>query len=97
MVEEKRRFRLTNLFRRQTPKPADRTVYNMGIQERQQHHMISGPIIYNLVNQSVIARTCITQLKQEVFRRGYMWEKAYEARCNDCGKEHSRPVKEWLR
>ena len=69
----------------------------MGIQERQQHHMITGPIIYNLVNQSVIARTCITQLKQEVFRRGYMWEKAYEARCNDCGKEHSRPVKECLR
>ena len=97
MVEEKRRFRLTNLFRRQTPKPADRTVYNIGIQERQQHHMITGPIIYNLVNQSVIARTCITQLKQEVFRRGYMWEKAYEARCNDCGKEHSRPVKECLR
>ena len=59
--------------------------------------MITGPIIYNLINQSVIARTCITQLKQEVFRRGYIWEKAYEARCNDCGKEHQRPVLECLR
>ena len=59
--------------------------------------MITGPIIYNLINQSVIARTCITQLKQEVFRRGYIWEKAYEARCNECGKEHRRPVQECLR
>ena len=34
MVEQKRRFSLTNLFRRSTPKPADRTVFNMGIQEK---------------------------------------------------------------
>ncbi len=97
MVEEKRRFSITNLFRRQTPKPADRKVYNMGIQERETNHMMTGPIIYNIVNQSVIARTCITQLKQEVFRRGYFWEKAYEARCNNCGKEHKRPVQECSR
>ena len=97
MVEEKRRFSITNLFRRSTPKPADRKVYNMGIQERETNHMMTGPIIYNIVNQSVIARTCITQLKQEVFRRGYIWEKAYEARCNNCGKEHKRPVQECSR
>ena len=69
----------------------------MGIQERETNHMMTGPIIYNIVNQSVIARTCITQLKQEVFRRGYVWEKAYEARCNNCGKEHKRPVQECSR
>ena len=97
MADEKRRFSLTNLFRRSTPKPADRKVYNMGIQERETNHMMTGPIIYNIVNQSVIARTCITQLKQEVFRRGYVWEKAYEARCNNCGKEHQRPVSECSR
>ena len=97
MVEEKRRFSITNLFRRQTPKPADRKVFNMGIQERETNHMMTGPIIYNIVNQSVIARTCITQLKQEVFRRGYIWEKAYEARCKNCGKEHKRPVQECAR
>tara|TARA_R110000823_G_scaffold225720_1_gene353475 strand:+ start:156 stop:1799 length:1644 start_codon:yes stop_codon:yes gene_type:complete len=97
MVDEKKKFSLTNLFRRTTPKPMDRTVFNMGIQERQTSHMMTGPIIYNVVNQSVIARTCITQLKQEVFRRGYIWEKAYEARCKTCKKEHSRPVKECSR
>ena len=39
----------------------------------------------------------LLNLKQEVFRRGYVWEKAYEARCNDCGKEHKRPVQECSR
>ena len=93
----KRRFSVTNLFRRQTPKPADRKIFNMGIQERQNQNMMTAPLIYHLINQSVIARTCITQLKQEVFRRGYYWEKAYEALCKDCGKEHKRPVQECSR
>jgi len=96
-VAEKRRFSITNLFRRQTPKPADRKIYNIGIQERHNQNIMTAPLIYHLVNQSVIARTCITQLKQEVFRRGYYWEKAYEALCNDCGKEHKRPVQECSR
>lgn len=97
MADEKRRFSFTNLFRRQTPKPADRTVYNMGIQERENTHMMTGTLLYSVMNQSVIGRTCITQLKQEIFRRGYVWEKAYEARCKKCGKEHQRPVKECQR
>ena len=97
MAEGKKRFSFTNLFRRQTPKPADRTVFNMGIQERENRHMMTGPLLYNVMNQSVIGRTCVTQLKQEVFRRGYVWEKAYEARCNKCGKEHKRPVQECSR
>ena len=78
---ERRRFSITNLFRRQTPKPADRQIYSMGIQEREHRHMMTGPLLYNIINQSVIGRTCITQLKQEIFRRGYVWEKAYEAKC----------------
>ena len=97
MAEESRRFSITNLFRRKTPTPADRQIYSMGIQERQNNHVMTAPIIYSIVQQSVIVRTCITQLKQEVFRRGYLWEKSYEARCNDCGKEHQRPVQECAR
>ncbi|UVF62578.1 portal protein [Poseidoniales virus YSH_150918] len=89
---EKRRFSFTNLFRRSTPKPADRNIFNMGIQERQNNYMMTAPIIYSLVQQSVITRTCITQLKQEIFRRGYIWEKSYEAICLDCNKKHQRPV-----
>ena len=97
MVEERRRFSFSNLFRRTTPKPEDRSIYNIGIQERQQNNLMTAPIIYHMVQNSVITRTCITQLKQEIFRRGYVWEKAYEARCNSCKKEHSRPVKECAR
>ena len=96
-MAEKRRFGLNNLFRRSTPKPADRKVFNIGIQERDNTYMMSGPMLYNITQQSVIVRTCITQLKQEIFRRGYVWEKAYEARCNACQKTHKRPVTECAR
>jgi len=91
-MAEKRRFSFTNLFRRTTPTPADRKVFNVGIQEREYSYMMTAPLVYNVVNQSVIVRTCITQLKQEIFRRGYVWEKAYESRCNSCQKTHKMPV-----
>jgi len=91
-MAEKRRFSFTNLFRRTTPTPADRKVFNVGIQERENSYMMTAPLVYNVVNQSVIVRTCITQLKQEIFRRGYVWEKAYESRCNSCQKTHKMPV-----
>ena len=97
MPEEKRRFSIVNFFRKSTPVPADREVYQMGIQERHHPLMMTGPIVYHVADSSVILRTCITQLKQEVYRTGYVWEKAFEARCNNCGKEHQRPVQECSR
>ena len=97
VMAEKRQFKISNLFRRSTPKPADRKVYNIGIQERENSYMMTAPMVYNITQQSVIVRTCITQLKQEIFRRGYVWEKAYEARCNDCQKTHKMPVSECAR
>ncbi len=36
MAREKLRFRIANFFRKSTPIPADREVYQMGIQERHQ-------------------------------------------------------------
>ena len=94
MAEEKRRFAFTNLFRNTTPKPADRTVYNLGIQERDNSYLLTSPIIYHIVQQSTIVRTCITQLKQEIFRRGYTWEEKFVLKCQDCGREHASPVKQ---
>ena len=94
MAEEKRRFAFSNLFRNTTPKPADRTVYNLGIQERDNSYLLTSPIIYHIVQQSTIVRTCITQLKQEIFRRGYTWEEKFVLKCQDCGKEHASPVKQ---
>jgi len=93
-LAEKRRFKISNLFRKSTPKPLDRQIYNIGIQEKTPAQLLNGPLIYNIVQHSVIVRTCLVQLKQESFRRGYHWEKAFEARCKKCNKEHDRPVQE---
>jgi DNA-directed RNA polymerase subunit RPC12/RpoP len=92
MVEEKRRFSLGNLFRRQTPKPKDKEVFNPGIQEKNNAYMITSPILYHVAQQSVIVRTCTTQLKNEIFRRGYIWEEKFVSKCKSCGAEHKAPV-----
>ena len=94
MVEEKRPSLFQRLTRRTTPKPQDRTIYNPGIQEKDTSYLITAPIIYHVTYQSVIARTCITQLKNEIFRRGYIWEEKFTARCGDCGREHKQAVTE---
>ena len=94
MVEERRRFTLTNLFRRGTPKPEDRKVFNPGIQEKDTSYMITSPILYHVAQSSVIVRTCTTQLKNEVFRRGYHWEEKFALKCQDCGNQHKEPVKQ---
>ena len=79
------RDRLSNLIRRRTPTPVEKEVYNLGIQEKKHPQHILGPVIYNVADQSVVVRTCITQLKTEIFRRGYMWEKAFYKKCVACG------------
>jgi len=92
MPEEKRRFSITNFFRKSTPVPQDREVYQMGIQERHHPLMMTGPIVYHIADNSVILRTCITQLKNEIFRRGYEWTPRFAVKCMDCGKEHEQTV-----
>ena len=92
MVEEKRRFSITNLFRRRTPTPKDPRAFNPGIQEKATDYMITTPVIYHVAQQSVIVRTCTTQLKNEIFRRGYKWEEKFAYKCRDCGHEHDEPV-----
>ena len=92
MPEEKRRFSITNFFRKSTPVPQDREVYQMGIQERHHPLMMTGPIVYHVADNSVILRTCITQLKNEIFRRGYEWTPRFAVKCMDCGKEHEQTV-----
>jgi len=93
-MSEKRKFSLRNFFRRKTPIPSDRKVFNMGIQEREQSYFMTAPLLYHVASQSVILRTCIAQLKNEVFRRGYIWEPKFDTKCVDCGKEHARPVEQ---
>ncbi len=94
MVEESRRFSVRNYFRRSTPKPQDRTVFNPGIQEKDTSYLITSPILYHIAQQSVIVRTCTTQIKNEIFRRGYKWEEEFAMKCADCNKSHDSPVEE---
>ena len=91
-MAEQRTFSIRNLFRRTTPKPADRQVFNMGIQEKSTSTILTSPIIYHLATNSTVVRTCVTQLKQEVFRRGYTWEEKFLRKCRVCDKEHKTPV-----
>ena len=91
-MAERRVFDVRRLFRRQTPKPQDRKVFNPGIQEKSPSYMITTPILSHVAQQSVIVRTCTTQLKNEIFRRGYHWKEAYAYKCRDCGHKHDEPV-----
>jgi len=75
---------LKKFIKRRTPVPLDKDVFNLGIQERRHPQHILGPVLYNVANQSTVVRTCITQLKTEIFRRGYVWEKAFVKQCVDC-------------
>jgi len=93
-MSEKRRFSIRSLLRRKTPKPADRKVFQMGIQEREQGLFLSTALLYDIAKQSVITRTCTTQLKNEVFRRGYEWKKTFDNKCKTCGHEHEKPVEQ---
>tara|TARA_R110002020_G_scaffold92635_1_gene224094 strand:- start:896 stop:2515 length:1620 start_codon:yes stop_codon:yes gene_type:complete len=93
-MSEKRRFSIRNLLRRKTPKPGDRKVFQMGIQEKESGLFLSTALLYDIARQSVITRTCTTQLKNEVFRRGYEWRKSFSQKCKKCGKEHENPVQQ---
>ena len=59
---------LMKFIKRRTPVPLEKDVFNLGIQERRHPQHILGPVLYNVANQSTVVRTCITQLKTEIFR-----------------------------
>ena len=94
LADGKRRFSITNFFRRTTPKPLDRQVFNPGIQEKDTSYLITSPIVYHIAHQSVIVRTCTTQLKNEIFRRGYYWDEKFASKCRECDYEHKSPSEE---
>ncbi len=64
--------------RRRTPIPKENEVYNLGIQERRLPQHYAGRYLYETAKNSTIVRTCLVQLKNEVFRRGYEWKKKFE-------------------
>ena len=82
------------LVRRKTPIPMDKEVYNLGIQEQGTPNHFAGPMLYDVAKNSTIVRTCLVQLKTEIFRRGYEWEKAFYSICKNCKTKQQNPTEE---
>tara|TARA_R110002020_G_scaffold307255_6_gene523111 strand:+ start:243 stop:1880 length:1638 start_codon:yes stop_codon:yes gene_type:complete len=83
---------LGKFVRRRTPTPMNKDVYNLGIQEKRNVQHIIGPVLYDVAKQSTIVRTCTTQLKTEIFRRGFEWKKSYNLKCTECGTKYEKNV-----
>ena len=79
---------LTSPFRRRTTPEPIMPLWKSGIQEPVLVQGVSIPALYATVQESIILRTTINTLCQEIFRRGYYWEKKFHKKCNNCGEEY---------
>ena len=72
--------------RRQTPTPT-MPLWSSGIQEPIMAQGITIPALYAVSKENLILRTVIAKLGQEIFRRGYYWEKKFLSKCVECDEE----------
>jgi len=80
--------RITGNYRRKsTPEPI-MPLWKAGIQEPVLVQGVSIPALYATVQESIILRTTINTLCQEIFRRGHYWKKKFHKRCNQCEEEY---------
>jgi len=99
MAEQKGRVRrlldsIGNPFRRRrTPEP-QMPLWTTGIQEPVLVQGITIPALYAVANENLILRTVISTLQQEIFRRGYYWDKAFHKKCADCDEEYQHDVEQ---
>ena len=63
-------------------------LWKSGIQEPVLVQGVSIPALYATVQESIILRTTINTLCQEIFRRGYYWEKKFHKKCTNCEEEY---------
>ena len=85
---------LTKPFkRRETPAPT-LPLWKSGIQEPVLVQGITIPALFAVVQESVILRTTINTLTQEIFRRGFYWEKKFQKKCIDCEEEYQHAVEQ---
>jgi len=94
MVDEKQgvvgRFlsSLSKPFRRRTTPEPIMPLWKSGIQEPVLVQGVSIPALYATVQESVVLRTTINTLCQEVFRRGHYWQKKFHKKCTNCKEEY---------
>ena len=77
--------------RRRTPAP-QMPLWTTGIQAPVLVQGITIPALYSVANENLILRTVLSTLQQEVFRRGYYWEKKFHKKCVECDKEYQHDV-----
>lgn len=77
--------------RRSTPQP-QMPLYTTGIQEPVLAQGITIPALYAVSQENLILRTVQAKLRQEIFRRGYHWEKKFRKKCVECEEEYHHDV-----
>ena len=85
---------ISNPFRSRTTPEPQMPLYTTGIQEPVLAQGITLPALYAVSRENLILRTVIAKLNQEIFRRGYYWEKKFQFKCVDCGEEYKHEVTE---
>ena len=83
---------LASPFRRRTTPEPQMPLYTTGIQEPVLAQGITIPALYAVAHENLILRTVISKLAQEIFRRGYYWEKKFQHKCVECEEEYSHEV-----
>jgi hypothetical protein len=83
---------LANPFRRRTTPEPQMPLYTTGIQEPVLAQGITIPALFAVSNENLILRTVLAKLGQEIFRRGYYWEKKFRKKCTECGEEFQHDV-----
>ena len=77
--------------RKESPTPT-MPLWTSGIQEPVMAQGITIPALYAVSNESLILRTVLAKLRQEMFRRGYYWEKKFARKCTVCDEEYQSEV-----
>lgn len=85
--------RITAGFRRKTTPEPVMPLWKAGIQEPVLVQGVSIPALYATVQESIILRTTINTLCQEIFRRGHYWKKKFHFRCQKCEEEYQHEVR----
>jgi len=77
--------------RRESPTPT-MPLWTSGIQEPVMAQGITIPALFAVSNESLILRTVLSKIRQEMFRRGYYWEKRFTVKCTQCDEEYQEEV-----
>ena len=86
--------RISSPFRSRTTPEPQMPLYTTGIQEPVLAQGITIPALYAVSTENLILRTVMSKLGQEIFRRGYYWEKKFQHKCTGCGEEYAHEVDE---